>query len=63
VSRVTKIRSALKHGVYTATAVLPGENLGCVLINPALKALVAECPLRSESDRNTALPRYDAMCH
>jgi hypothetical protein len=27
-----------------------------------LKALVAECPLRSESDRNTALPRYDAMC-
>jgi hypothetical protein len=38
------------------------SHLGCVLINPALKALVAECPLRSESDRNTALPRYDAMC-
>jgi hypothetical protein len=38
-------------------------SLGCVLINPALKAPVAECPLRPKSDRDTALPRYDAMCH
>jgi hypothetical protein len=36
------------------------NSLGCVLINPALKALVAECPLRSEMNRNTAC--RDVMC-
>jgi hypothetical protein len=41
VSRVNKIHSALKHGAYTATAVLPGENLAA--FQKLRQALILEC--------------------